>query len=116
MAVTQEGAKAYKKRIFAGRILSVIPAGKWFDWVDNVANYKKHTGVVGIPTGRKHFFGEVLLETVFLPTCVGVFEKTQVYLPANCDAYLTNLYGDYMEIPPVEKRERHLIVDFRIHE
>ena len=28
--------------------------------------------------------------------------------PANYDHYLKNLYGDYMEIPPLEKRELHV--------
>ena len=31
--------------------------------------------------------------------------------PANYDHYLKNLYGDYMEIPPLEKRELHVAYD-----
>jgi hypothetical protein len=29
---------------------------------------------------------------------------------------LENLYGDYMQIPPVEKRERHFIREMKLPE
>ncbi len=32
------------------------------------------------------------------------FEKLQLPVPKEYDAYLTQLYGNYMELPPVEKR------------
>lgn len=32
------------------------------------------------------------------------FEELTVKLPVGCDAYLRNIYGDYMQLPPVEKR------------
>ena len=35
------------------------------------------------------------------------FENIQIYTPSNYDAYLTNLYGDYMTPPPIEKQETH---------
>jgi lipopolysaccharide cholinephosphotransferase len=37
----------------------------------------------------------------------GVFEGISVKLPENYDAYLSSVYGDYMKLPPVEKREGH---------
>lgn len=32
------------------------------------------------------------------------FEDLTVKIPVDCDAYLRNVYGDYMQLPPVEKR------------
>lgn len=32
------------------------------------------------------------------------FEDTSIAVPHNCDAYLRNIYGNYMVMPPVEKR------------
>lgn len=37
------------------------------------------------------------------------FEDTQLYGVACSDDYLTSLYGDYMQLPPEEKRHLHLI-------
>lgn len=35
------------------------------------------------------------------------FETRSVYIPENYDEYLKSLYGDYMTLPPVEKRVSH---------
>ena len=35
------------------------------------------------------------------------FEGLTVIIPQNSDAYLTKMYGDYMTLPPVEKRVGH---------
>lgn len=32
------------------------------------------------------------------------FENIKIYGPSNADAYLKEIYGDYMELPPLEKR------------
>lgn len=37
------------------------------------------------------------------------FEGVEFPCPGNADAYLTDLYGDYMTVPPVEKREFHSV-------
>lgn len=42
------------------------------------------------------------------------FEGMKVYAPHNCDAYLSELYGDYMTIPAPEDRHVHTptVLDF----
>ena len=45
--------------------------------------------------------------------------RTQIdsILPGDPNDYLSNLYGaDYMTLPPVEKREKHFIVDIQFEE
>ena len=36
-----------------------------------------------------------------------VFEDTEVFLPDNTDWLLTKVFGNYMELPPEEKRVNH---------
>lgn len=46
-----------------------------------------------------------------------IFLQKRLYLKEksfNYDRYLTNLYHDYMQLPPEEKRERHFIVKFQL--
>ena len=42
------------------------------------------------------------------------FESIETYIPANNDEFLKKVYGDYMQIPPVEKRVNHapLVIQF----
>ena len=47
----------------------------------------------------------------YFPTKKGIFENLEVNLPGNYDGYLKKLYGNYMEIPPIEKREKHYILN-----
>lgn len=114
MGATESGRKDMARAIRLGKLFSWIPARKWFDWTDRAVQYHHHTGILGIPTGRKHYFGEILPEEVFLPFGKGKFEGHEVPLPAECEEYLKNLYGDYMQIPPPEKRERHYIVELKL--
>ena len=94
-----------------GKVFSFAPSRKWSDWIDKSVRYKKETGLVGLPTGRKHYFGEIFQKQCLLPPVNGIFKGKQVPLPADIDQYLSNLYGDYMTIPPKEKQESHYIVE-----
>ena len=42
------------------------------------------------------------------------FEDTEAYVPNNNETYLNQIYGNFMEIPPVEKRVNHapIKIDF----
>lgn len=35
------------------------------------------------------------------------FENLMIKVPGNYDRILRNLYGDYMQLPPPEKRQNH---------
>ena len=67
-----------------------------YDSCDLIANY-------GGAWGEK----EIMPKSVFGQGTVKLFENIEVIVPENYDAYLTCLYGNYMELPPVEQRVSH---------
>jgi len=68
---------------------------------------------VTIPSGRKHFFGEMYKRADFTKTVPHVFEGRQFPITADFDSYLKNLYGDYMTLPPVEEQEHHVVYEIK---
>lgn len=103
-----------KCRQILGRLLSVFSHKRWICWYDRFICNENIDGFASIPTGRKLYVGETLPSNVYFPPSKGEFEGIEVLLPSNPDAYLKNLYGDYMWIPPVEKRESHFIKELSI--
>ncbi|MBR5683121.1 MAG: LicD family protein [Ruminococcus sp.] len=111
LSQAEDGENVYRKRLFVGRIFSFMNSNKWFDLVDKAVRYRKKTKLSSIPTGRGHYFGEIIRTDFFFPVVKGEFEGKEALMPHNYKKYLENLYGDYMQVPPVEKRERHFICD-----
>ncbi len=50
---------------------------------------------------------EIMPKEYFGNGTPGLFEEISVVLPEKTDLYLTKLYGQYMELPPEEKRVSH---------
>ncbi len=113
MSATGVSRLAYDLKTAVGRIFGFLPSCKWFDIADKANQYKKDEGYWGIPSGRKHYFGEIFPKEVYVPVSYGEFEGIKVPLPGDTDRYLRNLYGDYMTLPPEDKRERHFVCRLR---
>ena len=105
----------YRISFIIGAIFSIFGEKRIDVCFDRLVSSCKKAKYMAIPTGRKSYFGELLPYNIFFPVSKGVFEGLEVCLPNNTDVYLTNLYGSYMEIPPVEKRERHYFTDFSLN-
>ncbi len=63
---------------------------------------------VTVPTGRKHFFGEMYRRENICNGTPVEYEGRRLMVPASTDLYLSNLYGDYMRIPGEDQREAHV--------
>jgi lipopolysaccharide cholinephosphotransferase len=101
----------YYARYTIGMIFSFISRQYLCDKYAQFTSGFKGDKYVAIPTGSKYYQGEILPRDVFFPTKKATFNGIEVNIPNNVDAYLKNLYGDYMQIPPVEKREQHFIME-----
>ena len=67
MCKTTEGAKAYNRRIKLGKLFSFFKFQKWMNIIDSSCQYKKSTNLMGIPSGRGHYFREIQSRKTFLP-------------------------------------------------
>lgn len=105
-----------KVRRGIGCLLKVVPHKWWINAFDRfVRDDDTESGLTTFPTGRALYGGEILPYDVFVPTRRAMFEGMEVNLPRQAEVYLANLYGgDYMQLPPEDKRERHFIVDFQL--
>lgn len=102
----------YYIRYMIGLFFSIFGRKKLMDYFDRVASCSKGNQYWTIATGRGMSNKECHPTEVYFPPRKGMFEGVEVLVPHNVDAYLSRLYGNYMEIPPIEKRERH----FRLKE
>jgi lipopolysaccharide cholinephosphotransferase len=102
----------YYMIMFFGFLFSIVPLKSLYRWHEAVLSSGKGKKFATIAGGRGGYIKETLPNDVFFPVSEGCFESIKVNLPNKPDIYLSNLYGDYMRIPPVEKRERHFYVEF----
>lgn len=100
-------------KIFFGIILKIVPNKIWdfikklsSSYIKNMSNknYKNTGNIFGAWTEKEYFPTEIYSESVYAD-----FENISLPIPKNYDFYLTQLYGNYMELPPEHKRiPKHL--------
>ncbi|MBR6322484.1 MAG: LicD family protein, partial [Lachnospiraceae bacterium] len=109
------GKRNYKIRMAVGRFACALGLDNVLRRYDRFVRQDKESPVSTVPTGRGHYAGEILPTSVFTPAKSVPYEDTTAFIPCDTDAYLKNLFGDYMTLPPEDKRERHsyvkLIID-----
>jgi lipopolysaccharide cholinephosphotransferase len=112
--------RTYKTRVYycvrylIGLIVSIFFTKKFlFDKYDKFVSSSKGKKYCGIPTGRRCYRGEIHPRSAFFPPTEALFEGVSVHVPHDVDAYLKRLYGDYMKIPSIEKRESHSYTKIR---
>ena len=108
---------AYRKKRALGRIFGFIPLEKMARFAIHIYTMcrNEHSERVSIPSGRKHFFGEMYRRSDMCESRWGEFEGLKVRLPYGTETYLRILYGDdYMTPPPAEERETHSVMEFKM--
>ena len=68
--------------------------------------FKNSNNVAGLVSG---IYGtrEVMSAIIYEPKVLLDFEGYKFWSPHNYDYYLKRLYGNYMELPPIDKRKSH---------
>lgn len=111
----KSGKANYFVRMSVGKLFSAVSSHKWLGIIDRIIQYDDdNSKYCTIATGRKHYFGETIERDLFFPFSKGEFCGREIYLPAKCDAYLKNAYGDYMKIPPKSDREHHYVRELKL--
>lgn len=104
---TRKAGLNYRLRLILGALFSWRKYEKWYIVYDKFVQGKKNSTMCTIPTGRNHYYGEIQKKEVFFPLKKIEFEGHEAYVPGKTDVYLTKLYGEYMDMPPEDKREKH---------
>ena len=109
--------------VLKGAFTKKMKIGRLFKWqsLDKVAKrvgyWYSYCGfgdskLVCIPSGRKHYFGEMYRREDMCESRQAVFEGIPVRIPKGTEQYMKILYGpDYMKIPQAEDREIHSAVE-----
>ena len=106
----------YRCEKWVGFLFSFLSYSSWYALGDKiVAKYQNtDTAFFGIPSGRKHYAGEIYRKEDIIQPLSLLFEDKECFVFGNYDSYLKKLYGNYMEIPPIEKREQHFYTELSI--
>lgn len=103
-----------RKRRFIGKLFSFLDSRTWMYLFDRLVADERVTPLVTVPTGRNLYHGEIIESSKLFPAIEVPFENITADVYHDYNAYLTMMYGDYMKIPPVEKRERHFIKNIKL--
>lgn len=109
----EEVNKALEMKYRIGRLISFWSLEKWARKTTLVYSMCQDNSskFVCVPSGNKHFFGTLYKREQLTRTVSAKFEGFDWKVPEDYDYYLTNLYGDYMVIPPDSKHEKHIALE-----
>lgn len=91
---------------------SIVPARKlclFCNYFAQIFNGKETEYLFETAQGER--VKERFLASAFDEVCLHDFEDRKFYIMSGYDEYLTQSYGDYMQLPPEDKRYTHNIVD-----
>ena len=100
----------YYTRWLLGFICSIYSRNNWYLLHSKLSSSIETSNWCSLPTCDLAI-NELEPKNVFFPPKEAIFEGIKVNIPNDVDAYLRKLYGDYMQIPPIDKRERHYYLE-----
>ena len=106
--------RTVKLKAAIGHLFFFRSLNSWVNRTENVLCKcnNPNSVYVSIPSGRKHYFGEMYKRDGFFPSKLVPFEDRQYRISKDPEEYLVKLFGDYMTIPK-EKPERHAILELK---
>ena len=109
-------SKNIKRKSALGKILSVIKLNTWLRISKKVMMMCKNENskYISVPTGKKHFWGEMYERKNIFPAQYKKFENIELPVAKENEVYMSKMFGDYMKIPKPEDREKHFICEWRI--
>lgn len=114
---SRRGAMAAKIKDLYRPILKVIGPYRIAECLDRVCSRvsfenAQYVGAIAGMYGAREKWKKVQM----LPQKRLIFEDTEACVFANYDIYLSNLFGDYMRLPPVEQQVPHCDSGYRVKE
>lgn len=115
-----KGDKKYTKIIkikaFIGKLFSFFSLNRWLRISKKIMSLCKNENskYISVPTGKRHFFGEMYERKDIFPVKYKKFEDTELPVANNNEKYMEKMFGDYMKIPRKEDREKHFICEWRL--
>lgn len=111
--------KTLKFKSNIGRMLAILSTEHWTTiwnkW--NSIGKNGQSKYISIPSGRRHYFGELHERASFYPQKFVSFDGIEAPIPNKYDEYLSALYGDDYMVPPSEaQRETHVVYEFDLGE
>ncbi len=112
----EEYSKNIKRKSALGKIFSIIKLNSWLRISKRVMMMCKNENskYISVPTGKKHFWGEMYERKNIFPVQYKKFEDIELPVAKENEVYMSKMFGDYMKIPKVEDREKHFICEWRI--
>lgn len=109
--------KVSRNRLIIGFLSSFLSVKQWNKINEKAFQMCKsnNSKYVSIPAGKWHFFGEMYKRKDFCELKTMNFAGISMPVCVDMDGYMKILYGDnYMELPPLEKREKHMCWAFNL--
>lgn len=88
---------------FPAKMIGAKRFGRWLARTEQKYSFDEQK-YIGVTSSGVHFAEEKMPKNEYLPTVEVEFAGKKYHAPQNYDRYLTQLYGNYMELPPEEKR------------
>lgn len=74
-------------------------------WLKKIERIAQNAACKDPADAKQYYYGERVVDlSVFADGKPMLFEGREVCVPQDTEAYLTNLYGNYMELPPEDQR------------
>lgn len=115
--MTNDEKKQLRLKILLGKLLSFKSIVSWSKLYDNLAYCKNsNSEFVTCYTGYKNINKSVFKREDIFPPKQGNFEGRKWMIPNNPDAFLTQVYGDYMTPPSEGNHKIHPVFELKFKE